>query len=117
MKLVIVILAFMTAGCTTPSFERADLFSATRLTIGSGELRRQLKGSELTEYLATFEPYTPSTFTLVHNTQKGTITIKGRRYPIEYREVKIAGRPAIITVINGEKKFSIKQPLPMRNDD
>ena len=108
MKYLLLTFSLVLAGCATKPIEYSDLGSATKLVVGSGDSRWQMKGAELNAYLGTFETEEPR-LSFVHNTQKGKIKINGRTYPLEYAEEKCATRPAIIGIDAGDRVLRIKQ--------
>jgi len=84
--------------------------SATNLTISPGtENEKVYTGQDLKDFLKKFELDKNKEFRMVYNSQKGTIVINGKKYPVYYCMEKIASQPVILTINIDGRTINIKE--------
>jgi len=101
------------AGCVGNRPSVADLDRATELVLRPGTpFEKRYTGANLDAYLGTFEPCSTIPRAMYIGTDPGYIVIDGVDYPLEVREVKLAGRPAVLSIGSGWPRLHIRQPWP-----
>lgn len=112
-RIVMVVCFFAQAGCIGNRPSVADLDRATELVLRPGtQFEKRYTGPNLDAYLATFEPCSTKPRAMYIGTDPGYIVIDGVEYPLEVSEVKLAGRPAVLSIGPGWPRLHIRQPWP-----